>query len=207
MQNRSNTQPQGTSTYIRKITAIGMLSAISFILMFLDVSIPMLIPGFVKLDISDLPALIGSFSLGPVSGIAICLVKNLLHLMRTSTGGVGELSNFILSATFVTIAGIIYKIKKGRKAALIGSILGAVAMAIISVFSNYYFVYPVYTHFLPLDKILEEYKAINPNVKDLWDCLIWFNMPFTFFKAMLSVVLTFLLYKKISPIIKGTGNM
>jgi len=206
MSNTKHKQPASSTTNIRKITAIGMLSAISFILMFLDFPIPMLIPTFIKMDVSDLPALIGSFSLGPVAGVAICLVKNLLHLMKTNTGGVGELSNFILSGTFVATAGVIYKLKKNRKGAFIGSLVGAVAMAVISVFSNYYLVYPVYTAFMPMEAIIGAYKAINPNVENLWQCLIFFNMPFTFVKAMLSVIFTFVLYKKISPIIKGNAN-
>ena len=81
----------------RNMAMIGMLSAISFILMFLEFSIPIM-PSFIKLDLSELPALIGAFAMGPVEGVLICLFKNLIHLMRTSTGGVGELSNFILGA-------------------------------------------------------------------------------------------------------------
>lgn len=205
MTTSSTNQPKSATTNVRKITAIGMLSAISFILMFLDFPVPMM-PGFIKMDVSDLPALIGSFSSGPIAGVAICLVKNLLHLMKTSTGGVGELSNFILSATFVATAGIIYKVKKNRLGAFAGALIGAIAMAVISVFSNYYLVYPVYTAFMPMEAIIGAYQAINPKVENLWQCLIYFNMPFTFVKAMISVVFTFLLYKKLSPIIKGPSN-
>ena len=190
---------------IRKVTMIGMLSAVSIVLMYFDFSIPFLMPGFVKMDISDLPALIGSFSMGPIAGIVICLVKNLLHLMRTSTGGVGELSNFILSGTFVLIAGIIYKKWNTRKGALTGSLIGAVAMAVISVFSNYFLVYPVYTAFMPMEGIMAAYQVILPSVDNLWEALIIFNMPFTFVKALLSVGITFLIYKRISPIIKGSN--
>lgn len=195
----------GSIKSVRSITVIGMLSALSFILMFFDFSVPFM-PGFIKMDISDLPGLIGSFSLGPVAGIAVCLVKNLLHLLRTSTGGVGELSNFILSATFVGVAGAIYKYKKNKTWAIIGSLAGAVAMAVISVFSNYYLVYPVYTKFMPLDQIIGAYQAINPNVNGLMSCLVMFNMPFTFVKAMISVIITLLVYKKLSPIIKGSHS-
>lgn len=181
---------------------IGMLSAISLILMFLDFSVPVM-PSFIKLDLSDLPALIGSFAMGPLEGVLICLLKNLLHLMRTTTGGVGELSNFILGASFVLIAGLVYKFKKGRKSALIGSIAGALVMAVISVISNYFLVYPFYTNFMPMEAIIGAYQAINPNVDSLLEALICFNMPFTFVKGMLSVLITFLVYKRISPIIKG----
>ena len=187
----------------RKITMIGMLSAIAFLLMYLDFSVPFM-PSFIKMDISELPALIGSFAMGPVEGIIICFVKNLLHLMKTSTGGVGELSNFILGAAFTGTAGLIYKRMNTKKGALIGSLVGAVAMAAISVFVNYYIIYPVYTNFMPMEAIIAAYMAILPSADSLLKCLVIFNMPFTFVKGMLSVFISFLIYKRISPIIKGT---
>ena len=100
------------TTNVRKMTMTGLLSAVAFLLMFFDFSVP-LMPAFIKMDLSELPALIGSFAMGPVAGVVICLIKNILHLMKTSTGGVGELSNFILGAVFVFTAGMIYK--KDRK--------------------------------------------------------------------------------------------
>lgn len=190
----------------RKITMIGMLSAIAFLLMYLDFSVPFM-PTFIKMDISELPALIGSFAMGPVEGIIICLVKNLLHLMKTSTGGVGELSNFILGAAFTGTAGFFYKKNKTKKGALIGSLVGALAMAIISVITNYYIVYPIYTNFMPMEAIIGAYHAILPSADSLLKCLIIFNMPFTFVKGMLSVLITFLIYKRISPIIKGDEKL
>lgn len=190
----------------RKITMIGMLSAIAFLLMYLDFSVPFM-PSFIKMDISELPALIGSFAMGPVEGIIICLVKNLLHLMKTSTGGVGELSNFILGAAFTGVAGFFYKKMKTKKGALIGSLIGALAMAVISIVTNYYIVYPIYTNFMPMEAIIGAYQAILPSADSLLKCLIIFNMPFTFVKGMLSVLITFLIYKRISPIIKGDEKL
>jgi riboflavin transporter FmnP len=162
-------------------------------------------PSFIKMDLSDLPALIGSFSMGPLYGVIIALVKNLLHLLRTSTGGIGELSNFLLSALFVLPAGLIYQRNKTRKRAIIGAVIGAVSMAVFSVITNYFIVYPVYTAFMPMETIIAMYQAILPKIKDgdLLSCLVIFNMPFTFVKAMLSVVITLLIYKPLSPIIHG----
>lgn len=197
--NNSNSIPVSKT---RRLTSIGMLSAVAFIFMFFDFSVP-LMPSFIKMDISDLPALIGAFALGPVEGIVIELIKNLLHLLRTSTGGVGELSNFILGGTFAAVAGIFYKKMNTRKGALIGSVAGAAAMALISIVSNYYLVYPVYTAFMPMDAIIGAYQQINPSADSLIKCLVMFNVPFTFVKGMLDVLITFLIYKKISPIIKG----
>ena len=181
-----------------------MLSAVSIVLMQFDFSVPFM-PSFIKMDLSDLPALIGSFAMGPLYGVLIALVKNLLHLLRTSTGGIGELSNFLLSALFVLPAGLIYQRNKTKKRAIIGAIAGAVCMAVFSVVTNYFIVYPVYTAFMPMETIIAMYQAILPKIKDgdLLSCLLIFNMPFTFVKAMLSVVITLLIYKPLSPIIHG----
>lgn len=193
----------GKTTDVRKITGIGMLSAIAFVLMFLDFSVPFM-PSFIKMDLSELPALIGSFAYGPIAGVMICLIKNLLHLMKSGTNGVGELSNFLLGASFVLVAGLVYKWKKNRKSALIGSVAGALIMGIFSVFSNYFLVYPIYYNFMDKELILAAYQLIFPGVNNILECLIVFNMPFTFLKGILSVVITFLIYKRLSPILKGT---
>ena len=191
---------------VRYMTVTAMLSAVAFALMFFEFSIPFLVPSFIQMDLSELPALIGAFAMGPWYGVIICLIKNLIHLLITTTGGVGELSNFILGAAFVLPAGLIYQRKKTKKNAVIGSVLGAVFMALLSVASNYFIVYPVYTAFLPMDTILAMYQEILPSADTLLKCLIIFNMPFTFVKGMLSVIITLLIYKHISPIIKGVSN-
>lgn len=176
---------------VRKITVTAMLGALATILMFFEFSVPFIMPGFIKMDFSELPALIAAFSMGPVSGIAVCFIKNIVNLLHTTSGGVGEISNFILGVCFVLPAGLIYKKNKSQKGALIGALTGAVIMAVVSVFSNYFIVYPVYENFMPMEAIIGAYQAINHNVRNLWDALIWFNMPFTFVKGMFSVVITF----------------
>ena len=191
---------------VRYMTVTAMLSAVAFALMFFEFSIPFLVPSFIQMDLSELPALIGAFAMGPWYGVIICLIKNLIHLLITTTGGVGELSNFILGAAFVLPAGLIYQRKKTKKNAVIGSVLGAAFMALLSVASNYFIVYPVYTAFLPMDTILAMYQEILPSADTLLKCLVIFNMPFTFVKGMLSVIITLLIYKHISPIIKGVSK-
>ncbi len=186
----------------RSMAVTAVLGAVSAALMFVAFRVP-LMPSFIQMDVSELPALIAAFSMGPLSGVAVCLIKNLVHLLVTTTGGVGELSNFLLGAAFVLPAGLIYRTRKDRIGALIGSLAGALAMALASLASNYFITYPFYAMLMPMEAILDMYRAINPNVKTLTDALVWFNMPFTFIKAMLSVAVTFLIYKRISPIIKG----
>ena len=189
------------------LTVAAMLSAVTFILMFIEFPIPMLIPAFIKMDFSDLPALLGAFALGPVYGVIISFMKNLLHIVikGTSTACVGELSNFILGAIFSAVAGYLYKHHKSRKTAIIGAVAGAVAMGVLSVPSNYFVVYPAYVQFyhMPLEAILGMYQAILPSADSLIKCLILFNLPFTLVKGLLDAVLCMLIYKPLSPILHG----
>ena len=115
-------------------------------------------PSFIKLDFSEVPALIASFSMGPVSGVLVCLIKNLINVTMTTTAGAGELSNFILGVLFVVPAGLIYKFKRTRIGALIGSVVGAVIMGLMSLLTNYYIAYPVYENFMPIEAILSMYQ-------------------------------------------------
>ena len=188
-----------------KLTVTAMLSAVAFILMFIEFPIPALIPSFVKLDISDLPELLAAFSLGPIYGVAVTFLKNLLHILikGTSSAYVGELFNFVMGSVFAFSAGFIYQRKKSRKSALLGSVVGAVLMAVLSVPLNYFLVYPAYVvcYGLPLDAIIGMYQAILPSADSLIKCLVIFNMPFTFCKGMLDVALCFLIYKPLSPLL------
>ena len=202
MENTTKSTFSGQSR-IRKLVMTALLSALATVLMFVSFSVPF-VPSFIKLDLSELPALIAAFSMGPLSGVAVCLVKNLVNLLFTYSMGVGELCNFLLGVAFVLPAGLIYKKRNDRKGALIGALTGALTMGVISIFINYYLVYPVYAKLLmPMDVILGMYQAINPKVSNLWQALCFFNAPFTFVKGLISVAITFLIYKSISPLIKG----
>ena len=195
---------QNSTSKVRVLTGTAMLGAVAAVLMYLEFPIPIM-PAFVKLDVSELPALIASFAYGPVSGILVCLIKNLIKLPSTSTAAVGELFNFVMGALFVGVAGLIYKRNKTRKGAIVGALLGALVMAGVSVPYNYFIVYPAYVvmYHLPLDAIIGMYQAINPNVNGLLACLLVFNLPFTFVKGALDAVLCFLVYKPLSPILHG----
>ena len=129
-----------------KLTISAMLSGVAFLLMFIEFPIPALIPSFVKLDVSDLPELLAAFSLGPVYGIVVNFLKNLLFsvLHGTSSAYVGELFNFVMGSVFSFSAGYIYSRNKSRKGALIGAVVGAALMAVLSVPFNYLLVYPAY---------------------------------------------------------------
>jgi len=187
---------------IRKLAVTGVLGAVATVLMFISFSVPFM-PSFIKLDLSELPALIASFAFGPASGVAVCFIKNLINLPFTTTSGVGEFCNFLLGTAFVLPAGWLYRKISGRRGALIGSFVGAAAMAVLSLPVNYFVTYPFYAVFMPMEGILHMYQVINPAVENLFQALLWFNVPFTFVKGLLSVAITFAIYKKISPILKG----
>ena len=189
---------------VKGIAVSAVCGALGFVLMLLEFPIPFIIPSFIKLDFSEIPALIASFAYGPIYGILVCAVKNLLHLFVTTSGGVGELSNFILGAIFVGAAGIVYSKMHNRKGALIGSLVGAFLMALISVFTNYFIVYPAYVviYDMPMEAILGMYKALLPAADNLWKALIIFNFPFNLAKGILDAAVCFLVYKRISPILK-----
>ncbi len=185
----------------------GMLSAVAFILMYIDFPIPLLMPSFIKMDISDLPEILGAFALGPVYGIVIALIKNLLIMVikGTTTAGTGELCNFLMGAVFAFTAGMIYKYNKTKRGALTAALSGAVAMAVLSLPINYFISYPAYVKFygLPLEAIIGMYQAILPSADSLLKCLVIFNMPFTLVKGLIDVALCFVIYKPLSPILHG----
>ena len=203
----SNQQNGGrTTSHVRAVAITAMLSAVAFVLMFLDFSLPFLIPSFVKMDFSELPAVLAAFALGPVWGAVVCLVKNLLHLLITTTAGAGELANFLLGVCFVVPAGLIYRANKNRRRALIGVLVGALCMAVLSIPINYYITYPVYSRFLPIEAILGMYQQLRPSADSLLECLIIFNAPFNLLKGVLTALLCFLVYKPLSPILHGRGK-
>ncbi len=191
----------------RALITCAMLSAVAFILMFIEFPIPMLIPSFVKLDISDLPALLGAFAFGPIYGAVIELVKNLLHILikGTSSAYIGELFNFLCGSFMCVSAGAIYRFKRTRAGAVAASVVGCAVMAVLSVPLNYFLVYPAYVvcYGLPMEAIIGMYQAILPSADSLIKCLTIFNLPFTFVKGMICAVICFFIYKPLSPVMRG----
>lgn len=188
---------------VRFMAVTGLLGAVAAVLMMLSFSVPFM-PSFIKLDFSELPALLATFAMGPWSGVLVCLIKNLVNLPMTTTGGIGELSNFLLGVCLVLPAGLVYRHRHHRRAALLASVLGSVAMGVLSLPINYFLTYPVYSKIMPIDAIVAMYQEIFPGVDGLLGCLLMFNLPFTCAKGLLNTVLTFLIYKPLSPILHGS---
>lgn len=189
---------------LRNLAVTAIFAAVSAVLMFIQIGLPIL-PSFLKFDFSDFPALIVSFAVSPWHGAAVCLLKNLLHLFTTSTAGVGELNNFVIAALFVFSAGLIYHRNKTRTTALVGSVVGALVSAVGSVFYNYFIGYPLFSAALgiPMAGIVGMYSVILPSADTLWEALLIFNLPLTLAKGLASMLITMLIYKRISPLLKG----
>ena len=187
----------------RVMAGIAMLAALATVLMYLEFPIPMLVPPFLKFDFSDLPALIGSFAYGPLAGVMIELIKNLIHCAVSQSATVGELSNFLLGGFFVFIAGMIYKHKKSKKTAFVGGAIGAVFVGLLSVVTNYFLVYPFYYKaYMPEEVVLSMYQAIIPSMESVFESLLVFNLPFTVIKMFLCVLIAMPVYKPIRKILK-----
>lgn len=184
------------------IVGIAMLSAIAIILSYLEFTMP-LTPEFAKMDFSDLPALLASFAYGPLAGLGVEVIKNIMGLFSTSTGGIGELANSVIGAAFVVSAGMIYNIKKSRKYALIGMLVGSVVMGIAAAIMNYTVLLPLYTVFLPMDQIIAIFAEFIPFIKTKFDVCLYSAFPSTVFKGIVVSAITFLLYKHLSPVLKG----
>jgi riboflavin transporter len=200
-----NKSVQAERSSVRRLVVTAVLSALSAALMYLEFSVPV-VPGFLKYDFSDLPALIAAFGVGPIAGVTVELIKNLIHLPMTATGGVGELANFIIGVCYVLPAGLIYRFRKNRAGAFMGAMGGAVLASVMSLPVNYWITYPVYTNFMPMEAIIGAYSAIIPAANTLWKALLMVNLPFTFVKGLINVAVTFALYKRISPLLHGTGR-
>ncbi len=190
---------------VKNMITIGMLAAIAVILMLFEFPIPFLAPGFYKLDLSELPVLIGTFAMGPVAGIAIEFVKILLNLLinGTTTAYVGELGNFIVGCAFLIPAGIIYWRKKTFKRAVIALVVGGLTMVVAGSLMNAYVLLPLYASaFGGMQNIIAAGTAVNGHITSVATFVLLAVAPFNLVKAVLVSVLTLLLYKRISVLLK-----
>ena len=196
-----------TSTMIRTkdMTKVAMLSVIGFVLMYFQLPLTFVAPPFMKLDISDFPVLMGAFTMGPVYGIIIAAIKNLMHIIfnGTMTAGVGELSNFIISSTFAVVSSYIYRKHRTYKGAVLSMTVGVVAMTILAMISNYFVVFPLYGKVMPMDAIIAMGSAITSKITGLFTMMVYSVLPFNLIKGFTTSAVMMLVYKKISPLFKN----
>ena len=190
---------------IVRITTTAIFTALAVGLMFLEVPLP-LMPPFLKFDFSEIPVLVGTFALGPVYGIIIELLKNLIHLPWTGTMAIGEMSNFITGSIFVGTAGLIYRKNRTRKGAVISMIAATLALAVIAVPVNAFINLPLYASVLgmTMESILGWTQTVNPAIDSELKLLLLGFVPFNLFKGIVVSAITFCVYKPISKLINRT---
>ncbi len=191
---------------VRNIVQIGILSALAFLLMSLEIPL-WFAPGFYRLDFSELPVLIGAFAMGPVAGILIEFIKILLYFFihGSSTAGVGDLANFIVGCCLVVPASAMYRRKKTKKNAMAGMAVGTVLMSAAGWAVNAFVLLPLYAaaFHMPMSAIIAMGTKVNTSVTSLSTFVLLIVVPFNLFKGVVVSMLTLLLYKRVSPILHG----
>ena len=190
----------------RKIAMIGLFSAISAILMMFEFPVPFA-PTFYKLDFSELPVLIVTFAFGPVAGVLTEFCKICLKVIfrSTSTAFVGELANFVVGCSFILPAGFIYIFKKTKVNALIGCVLGTIVLTVFGSAFNGLYLLPTFASLygMSLDSIIGMGTSINASITSVTTFVIFAVAPLNLIKGAMISILTLLIYKKISPILKS----
>lgn len=203
--NTMTKEHETSSSKVRTIAQIGMLGAISVVLMLFEVPLPFA-PSFYEIDFSEVPVLVGCFAMGPAAGAAIELIKILLNfaINGTVTAGVGELANFLLGCSFVVPAGLIYKKMHTRKGAIIGMVTGTVIMTFLGCFLNAFVLLPAYgkAFGMPIEALVGMGTAVNAHITSLFTFVAFAVAPFNILKGCLDSLIVFLIYKKIRPVFR-----
>lgn len=200
-------QVTGNRSKLRTMVQIAMLSAVSTVLMMFEFPIPFLAPPFIKMDFSEIPVLVGTFAMGPLAGVVIELLKNILHFVTygTTTGGIGELSNFFIGCAFTVPAGIFYRKRKTRKNAVLGMATGTLLMVIMGCLSNAFVMFPLYSVVMgiPMDSFIAMGTAIHPAIDNMVTFVVLCMVPFNLVKGIIISMITLLLYKRLKVVLKG----
>lgn len=190
----------------RMITQIGMLGAIATVLMLFEIPLPFA-PSFYEIDFSEVPVLIGCFSMGPMAGALIELVKIILNFVinGTTTAGVGEVANYVIGISFCLPAAILYKKMKTKRGAVVGLAVGTIFMTVLGCFVNAYILLPTYAAAfkMPIDALVGMGTAVNANITSLFTFVMFAVAPFNLLKGVMDSVIVLAIYKKISPILKS----
>lgn len=173
---------------IETVVKIGVFSAIAFVLQWLGSMIPFKVGGFLEIEFSDLPAVILAFAMGPFSGVMVELIKNILHAPITTTGFVGEFANFVINGTYVLVCGLIYRKMRTKKGAIIAMAAGVLSLVIAGFFVNLFVMLPLYMPQAPYEAKM---AIVTGTI-----------IPFNFVKGIVQGVITMLIYKKISYLLK-----
>ena len=190
----------------RKITMIGLFSALAMILHIFDFPVLFLAPGFYKLDFSEIPALVGTFAFGPVAGVMIEFCKILLKLVvkGTSTAFVGDLANFVIGCSLILPASILYMFKKTRRNAVLACVVGSLIMTVFGTAFNAVYLLPAFSKLfgMPLEAIIAAGAEINGNINSITSFVCFAVAPINLIKSVAASAVTMVIYKPLSPILK-----
>ena len=186
------------------LTRCGILAAMAVILYYIEIPVV----AFYKLDLSTLPAILAGFAMGPVQGVAVVVIKNLVHMLGTSTACVGELADIIMSSCFVIPASLIYRSHKDRRSAVKAMVVGTILMTISGILVNYFVLIPAYQVLmnLPLDAIVAMGTKVWSYIDSTVKLVIFVTGPFNVLKGFTLSVVTYLLYKRVSPLLHQKGG-
>ena len=190
------------SSKTRKMALIGIFSAIASVLMFFELPMPFM-PPFLKVDPSGVPILLSSMLFGPTAAISVTLIKDVIHLLSTTTGGVGELADFLIMSSFSVVVGLIYSKRSDRKGVLMATLAGTATIAIVGGLANRFLLIPFFSKVMPLEAIFAACAEINPAIDGLNAYIFFGAVPFNVIKGLLLTVLTFLLYRKLEGFLKN----
>ena len=192
------------------ISYVAIFSAMAGVLMLVEIPL-FFAPSFYKIDLSELPVLICTFDLGPVAGVVCEFIKVLLKLLLkgTSTDFVGDFANFAVGCSFVLPASVVYHARPSRKSALGGMLVGTLVMTVFGSAFNAVYLLPKFAELfhMPLDVIVGMGTKVNPAITSVSTLVLFAVVPFNLLKGLVVSALTFLLYKRISPILhKGDAK-
>ncbi len=190
----------------RNMVSIAMLAAVAVVLMLFEFPLPFL-PPFYKIDASELPVIIGAFAMGPWAGVLIELIKILLNLLLdgTTTAFVGEFANFLIGCSYVVPASIIYYRNKSKKNAVLGLVIGTATCAVVGCLLNAYLLLPAYSKafHMEIDALIAMGTAANKAIDSMFTFVLFATAPLNILKCGLVSLITMLIYKPISRILKG----
>ncbi len=192
---QQNQQPKSLFT-TRQLVTIALLSAMAFALQFAKTPLP-IFPTFLEVDLSDIPGIIGAIALGPLAGVFIELIKNLLQLPFSHTQMVGELANFLAGAALVVPIGLVMRKNKSAKMFIVGSVLGVISMAAVSAIANLYILLPFYANVMgwSMEMIVSMSTEIFPAIDTLWEYILYTIVPFNLIKGTLCSIIGYIIYK------------
>ena len=193
-------QPRSTSR-TRRLTVTAMMAAISTVVMFFEFTFPPF-PPFLKFDLSGLPVLLTSFMMGPAQAVMVVLIKDLIHLLSTTTGGVGELADFLILSSFAITAGLIHRRLPSARGTALACACGSLVIAVVGALANYYLLIPFFSNLMPIEAIISACNAVNPAIDSLMGYILFGAVPFNLAKGVVLSVVAVLCYKKLGHVLK-----